>query len=109
MARLWEAWKQARCFLFFILEDNMENNLEKFGMFAEEILKRLKLGDFYNKSEPLKHAIAITYLLHQVINITDKRELEHLKVDLKHHVDSYREEFEKLGINISECLDFQVK
>lgn len=87
----------------------MENSLEKWGMFAQEILKRLQLGDFYNKSEPLKHAIAITDIFYRTVGVTDKRELEHLKVDLKYHVDSYKEEFEKLGINISDYLDFQVK
>lgn len=87
----------------------MESSLEKWGPFAQEILKRLNLGEFYNNSEPLKHAIAMTDLLHRTVNITDKLELEHLKVDLKYHVDSYKEEFEKLGINVSEYLNFQVK
>ncbi|MGP1415132.1 MAG: hypothetical protein ACTTJ6_04245 [Treponema sp.] len=87
----------------------MENNLEKFGMCAQEILKRLQLGDFYNKSEPLKHAIELTGILYRIVDVTDKRELEHLKVDLKHHVDSYKKEFEKLGVNISDYLDFKVK
>jgi len=87
----------------------MEDILKKCDLFAQEILKSLKLGDFYKKSEPLKYAIAITDLLHRSACITDKREAEHLKVDLSCHVDSYKEEFEKIGINISEYLDFRLK
>lgn|GEM_PF-5057801 len=87
----------------------MGDILETCGVVAQEITKRLHLGEFYNSSEPLKHAVAMTDLLHRSANITDKLELEHSKVDLKYHIDSYKEEFEKLGINISEYLNFRVK
>ena len=84
------------------LLNGIEETIKGFGRATE-------LQEFYDKSEPLKHAVEITSLLNCISRTTDKRTLEHLKVDLKIHVDAYKIEFEKLGINISDYLHFEVK
>ena len=88
---------------------NINEVLEKGSYVSKKISGMINLDIFYNNSPPLQQAVAITELLHRSACITDKREAEHLKVDLRCYVDSYKEEFEKIGINISEYLDFRVK
>ena len=87
----------------------MEDLFNTVERILEGINSAAKLKDFYDSSEPLKHAVEITALLHRISQITNQQELEHLKVDLKIHVNTYKEEFEKLGINICDYLNFEIK
>ena len=88
---------------------NINELLETGSYVSKKITGMINLDILYNNSQPLQHVVEITDLLHRSACITDKREAEHLKVDLRCYVDSYKEEFEKIGINISEYLDFRVK
>lgn len=87
----------------------MENLLNGIGETIKGFGGAIELKEFYDKSEPLKHAVEITSLLKSISQTTDKQTLEHLKVDLKIHVDAYKIEFEKSGVNISDYLHFEVK
>nr|WP_314782049.1 hypothetical protein [uncultured Treponema sp.] len=87
----------------------MGNLLNGIGETLKGFDRAIELQKFYDNSEPLKHAVEITSLLKSISQTTDKRILEHLKVDLKIHIDAYKAEFEKLGINISDYLNFEAK
>ncbi|UTC67293.1 MULTISPECIES: hypothetical protein [unclassified Treponema] len=87
----------------------MGNLLNGIGEVIKGFGKATELQELYDNSEPLKHAVKITLLLNCISQTADKQTLEHLKVDLKIHVDAYKIEFEKLGINISDYLHFEVK
>ncbi|QSI03664.1 hypothetical protein [Treponema pedis] len=87
----------------------MGNLLNKIGEILKGISSATKLQEFYDESKPLQHAVEITSLLHSISQITDQQKLEHLKVDLKIHIDAYKTEFKKLGINISDYLNFEIK
>jgi hypothetical protein len=87
----------------------MEKFFNTLAPMLQGICQAIDLNEYYNNSEPLKHAVVITAILHDIAHTTDKRRIEHLKVDLKHYVSGYKVEFEKLGINISDYLNFEVK
>ena len=87
----------------------MENLLNGIGEICKGMSSATELLEFYDKSEPLKHAVEITSLLKRISQTSDKRTIEYLKVDLKIHIDAYKVEFEKLGINVSDYLNFDVK
>lgn len=87
----------------------MGNLLNGIGETLKGFDRAIELQKFYDNSEPLKHAVEITSLLKSISQTTDKQTLEHLKVDLKFHINEYKAEFEKLGINISDYLHFEVK